>query len=334
MAIGTAGKNFALQVAKQVVEEGHLGKLIYAGGDDVLAFVPLEVLLDVLRELRSKFSGERNGFVEQHGRLLLTMGGKATTSAGVVIAHHTHPFSHVVEEAHEAALKEDAKEGLGRDAFAVHLLKRSGERVVAGAKWRVMKDEKETFDVLETLKGLVDNLRRDDERRRNTLSDRFVYQLSEERALAGLPLQAQKAEITRLLERHLRTEEQKKRREAAEKLANELGNLLQALKLEELVRLMMAYLKVGGATDEEQRERALKVATQIVENHQAEHIKPGSETEKKRLLDWLEDPERLGKQKEGALEKFYAKFLQHLEFERFVNLLHLARFLASGGRGE
>lgn len=333
MAIGTAGKNFALQIAKQIVEKDHLGKLIYAGGDDLLAFVPLEDLLSILQELRLRFSGD---FVEQDGQYLLMMGSKATTSAGVVIAHHTHPLSHVVEEAHEVALKEDAKDGLGRDAFAVHLLRRSGERVVAGAKWRPKRprnDDKEMVDVLEILKGLVDLLRRDGE---GSLSDRFIYQLSEELALAGLPLEAQKPEIIRLLERHLQIRERKEREQTAKRLGEKLGNLLQALRLEELTRLMKAYLKVGGkgAAEEEQRERVLKAAIQIMDKLQTENVRPESGEEKQQLFKLLQDPEQLNKQDKEALKRFYDKFLQHLEFERFLNLLHLARFLASGGRGE
>ena len=43
---------------RRIVEEEHLGKLVYAGGDDVLAFVNLKDLFGVMRKLRASFSGQ------------------------------------------------------------------------------------------------------------------------------------------------------------------------------------------------------------------------------------------------------------------------------------
>ncbi|MGB9762570.1 MAG: type III-B CRISPR-associated protein Cas10/Cmr2, partial [Minisyncoccia bacterium] len=43
-AISTALRNYAIEFVRKIVEEEHLGKLIYAGGDDVLAFVNLRDL--------------------------------------------------------------------------------------------------------------------------------------------------------------------------------------------------------------------------------------------------------------------------------------------------
>ena len=50
-------RDFSLHVAREIVEKDHLGKLVYAGGDDVLAFVNLRDLPEVMRKLRAYFSG-------------------------------------------------------------------------------------------------------------------------------------------------------------------------------------------------------------------------------------------------------------------------------------
>ncbi|MCX7948241.1 MAG: type III-B CRISPR-associated protein Cas10/Cmr2, partial [candidate division WOR-3 bacterium] len=99
-SISTALRNYALEFVRKIVEEEHLGKLVYAGGDDVLAFVNLRDLLDVIHKLRWAFSGNvkinsdgkievdldnKTGFVEKDGRYLLTMGPNASASMGIVI---------------------------------------------------------------------------------------------------------------------------------------------------------------------------------------------------------------------------------------------------------
>ena len=57
LAISKALSDFSLHVAREIVEKDHLGKLVYAGGDDVLAFVNLKDLPEVMRKLRAYFSG-------------------------------------------------------------------------------------------------------------------------------------------------------------------------------------------------------------------------------------------------------------------------------------
>lgn len=57
LATSKALRDFSLHVAREIVEKDHLGKLVYAGGDDVLAFVSLRDLPEVMRKLRAYFSG-------------------------------------------------------------------------------------------------------------------------------------------------------------------------------------------------------------------------------------------------------------------------------------
>ncbi len=116
-SISTALRNYTLEFVRKVVEEEHLGKLVYAGGDDILAFVNLRDLWDVMHKLRACFSGqirinEKNeieidwdntsGFVEKDGKFILTMGPEATASMGVVIAHYKMPLQIVLNRVSSA----------------------------------------------------------------------------------------------------------------------------------------------------------------------------------------------------------------------------------------
>lgn len=61
------------------------GKLVYAGGDDVLAFMKLKDLLPTVKQLRSTFSSDE------------VLGKKATVSMGIVIAHKKEPLQLVIQ---------------------------------------------------------------------------------------------------------------------------------------------------------------------------------------------------------------------------------------------
>lgn len=224
MALTAAQKNFALQVVRQIVEEEHVGKLIYAGGDDVLAFVPISELLPVLRKLRWLCSGERvndlskdakleevhDGFAtrvkdDKDKRRFMLLGSEFSLSAGVAIVHHTHPFSHAVEEAYRA-MKEHAKKKLDRNAFAIYLMKRSGEPLEIGARWK-LKSDKEEFSTLERLEAIVAAMQ-------DKLSAKLAYDLKEEApGMALLSQEAQIGELKRLTQRHLSSGMSKKEKE-------------------------------------------------------------------------------------------------------------------------
>ena len=136
----------------EVVEREHKGRVIYAGGDDVLAMLPVADLLPVMRRLREAYSGDapkdgqtdwsrvwssrklvcKDGFAYLRGQLMRMMGG-ATASCGAVIAHHQAPLGAVLRELREA--EQRAKQEGGRDAFSLAVLKRSGGALRITAKW-------------------------------------------------------------------------------------------------------------------------------------------------------------------------------------------------------
>ncbi len=151
MAISGALNDFALHVVPHIVQREYLGRLIYGGGDDVLAMLPVADLLPAAARLRDAWSGQtrfaavdeadsqrrrlklENGFALLDGNLLRLMGGKATASAGLVVAHHQAPLSRVLRELREA--EHGAKEQGGRDAVHIRVLKRSGGALALTLKW-------------------------------------------------------------------------------------------------------------------------------------------------------------------------------------------------------
>lgn len=148
LAISGALNDFSLTVVRHVVENEHLGRLIYAGGDDVFAMLPVADLLPAMQRLRHAYSGHdpeheggrdprgltlRNGFALLDGKLMRMMGTKATASCGAVIAHHQAPLAAVRREL--AAAEQRAKHEGGRDAFSITIVKRSGGALRLTAKW-------------------------------------------------------------------------------------------------------------------------------------------------------------------------------------------------------
>lgn len=165
LSMSKALRDFSLHVVREIVEYDHLGKLVYAGGDDVLAFVNLRDLPEVMRKLRAYFSGslkvntktnkvdididfkEGSGFVplDADGHpvnvgsgkpvqgFLLSMGTKATASMGVVIAHHSANLTKVLDEVRSCEKK--AKKVKDKNAFCIALAKRAGGTEYTTAKW-------------------------------------------------------------------------------------------------------------------------------------------------------------------------------------------------------
>ncbi len=148
LAISGALNDFSLTVARHVVEEEHMGRLIYAGGDDVLAMLPVSDLLSAIQRLRFAYSGRdpehtggrdeggltlQNDFAYLKGRLMRMMGKNATASCGAVIAHHQAPLTAVIRELRLA--EQRAKNEGNRNAFSITIIKRSGGALYLTENW-------------------------------------------------------------------------------------------------------------------------------------------------------------------------------------------------------
>lgn len=151
LAISAALNDYSLRVVRHVVEEEHLGRLVYAGGDDVFAMLPVADLLPAMQRLRYAWSGHdptnhgdydkpglslHNGFARlggRHPRFMRMMGTHATASCGAIIAHHQAPLTAVRRELDAA--EQRAKHQGGRNAFSLVVIKRSGSSVSFTDHW-------------------------------------------------------------------------------------------------------------------------------------------------------------------------------------------------------
>jgi CRISPR-associated protein Cmr2 len=118
------------------------------------------------------------------------MGSGATTSAGIAIAHHRQPLLQVLEAVRQ--MEKRAKTTLGRSAFSVATLKRSGERNEAGGPWCVDR-MRDTVPFLLNIVSLF---------RLGELSPRVLNQLrTESTGFALLPPRAWEQRIRFMLQR-------------------------------------------------------------------------------------------------------------------------------------
>ncbi len=153
-AISEALGDFSLHTVPAIINK-YDGQLIYAGGDDVCAIMPVATVVDAAREISSYYGA---GFVSLNGsnggsgevltsnwqlssdRLAIHpgRGDQISISAGILVAHHKKPLSGVLRRSHE--LLELAKNQGGRNAFALELDKRSGGGRIMLGQWSALPD--------------------------------------------------------------------------------------------------------------------------------------------------------------------------------------------------
>jgi CRISPR-associated protein Cmr2 len=154
--------------------------IVYAGGDDFLGFVCLHDLFEVGKKLRAQFGEMVNQELQDD------IEGNFTFSMGITIAHYKTPLSIVLQKTHEMEKLAKNEEKGNRDAFAIAVLKHSGESHEAYYKWyeKDDDDEKENMKAWTALEKLVKHLQ-------NDCSDTFIRVLEREFRL----LQNKKGEI-------------------------------------------------------------------------------------------------------------------------------------------
>lgn len=150
-AISEALADFSLHYVPAIIKrhiKPEAGRLIYAGGDDVVAILPVATALQVAREIarayRRNFVWFSDGAEEeitgkwlpQPGRLAVLLGRapKISISGAILIAHHKRPLAQMMRRAQEL-LKEKAKKFGGRNALAIELAKRGGAPRLLVAQW-------------------------------------------------------------------------------------------------------------------------------------------------------------------------------------------------------
>jgi len=139
------------------------GRLIYAGGDDVCAILPLSTAFDTADKIRKIYqlsyaqvtdegsksllkaelcdagsdispSPDMNKIVMHLGHSDNQVKTKISLSGAIIIAHHKQPLKEVVADAHKV-LDGVAKENSGRNSLAIRLKKRSGGDRDVWFKW-------------------------------------------------------------------------------------------------------------------------------------------------------------------------------------------------------
>ncbi|GBE54810.1 CRISPR-associated protein [archaeon BMS3Bbin15] len=128
------------QSVKDIIKEPK-GKLVYAGGDDVLAFINLNQLLPLMKRLREEFPKFEGFGFEIKGN------NKSSPSVGIAIAHYKTPLSEALNWARK--MEKEAKKNGGRDAFAIAVLKRSGGISKTMFKWQY--GDSSSIEILEHL---------------------------------------------------------------------------------------------------------------------------------------------------------------------------------------
>lgn len=119
--------------ARSIVErKDHLGVLIYSGGDDVLAFVPVHAAPSCAQALYESFHDHLTGCFEDGGEI-------PTLSIGIGVGHVLSPMGELLALGREAERLAKHGESLlesdSRNALAVIVEKRGGARNQWRARW-------------------------------------------------------------------------------------------------------------------------------------------------------------------------------------------------------
>lgn len=187
-AASEALSGFASFIVPRIVA-AHDGTLIYAGGDDVLALLPMRSAIVCAHALRLAFSGDPagndgapDGYYRIGDRDLLVMGPRASLSAGIAIVHVKEDLRVAIAAARQACKM--AKD-TGRDALSLAVQKRSGEHANVLLTWPSIQLFEHWMMVFE-----------------QDASDRWVYVLRRElETIAALGADAFSTELVRLLNR-------------------------------------------------------------------------------------------------------------------------------------
>jgi len=204
--ISRALANFAEMTVHTIVEIDHPGRLVYAGGDDVLALLPVRFALTVANQLQRAFAAAVTVALNREGDSSEIV--TPTASAGIAIAHHIQPLESALRAARSA--EHAAKEIYERNALVVDVVRRSGEKQRVGIKWA--EPDWQASDAVAPILATQRLMET------GVLSGKVAYDLKAESVgLSGVSSDALRLELQRLFKRHLqdrKAEETPKQKEA------------------------------------------------------------------------------------------------------------------------
>ena len=170
--VSKALEDFTRQ-APDLVDQ-HNGFLIYAGGDDVLALLPLEDAMRCAADLRRHYL---ESFRAAFGR----DDHPSTLSGAIEYAHVKMPLTRVLQDAH-ALLDEVAKDGRGRDTLAVRVWKPGGKALEWAMPWEKALNSEGQLEI----ERIADRFAEDDAELsgdltgdNDTFSSKFFYKIRE-----------------------------------------------------------------------------------------------------------------------------------------------------------
>lgn len=171
-AITNGLANFTQKVPSIVYE--HSGFLIYAGGDDVLAILPLENAIACATELRTYYMS------------CFDYNQIPTTLSGAIEFTHIHtPLTSILQDAHDL-LDDVAKKGSGRDALAIRVWKRGGLQLEWSQPWKIILETAKDQDGKEVKVPIINRLVKsfqDNQDKDADFSNKFFYKIRERFAL-------------------------------------------------------------------------------------------------------------------------------------------------------
>ena len=163
-AISESLGDFSIYGVAHIIKE-HKGTLIYAGGDDVCAVLPVESSLAAAEEIQRYYMStykliQRNKSPEDistswapaPGKLSINLGKGSgiSISAAILLCHHKESLTQMIQRTHHL-LDERAKKVKGKNACAIELRKRSGGSRYFTARW---DDEKKWHSFVEIGKAI------------------------------------------------------------------------------------------------------------------------------------------------------------------------------------
>jgi len=173
-AITSGLAEFTSEVAKTVYNNN--GFLVYAGGDDVLAVLPLEDALRCASQLRQCYLA----CFANKPELPMTISG------AIIYAHIKMPLSKVLHEAHHL-LDKVAKDQYGRDALAVQVWKPGGQAIEWAAPWEIALESDTTNNERHVIIGLLAEQFQQADEQDHQFANRFFYRIRERFSLLNPP---------------------------------------------------------------------------------------------------------------------------------------------------
>jgi len=137
---------FATNIKESIKEPQ--GKVVFAGGEDFMAFVNIHHLETVINTIQSSFKKEVNdalSSIKQDGKEL-------TISMGIAIAHYKQPLAMLIAKTYEM---ESFAKNNGRNRFAMAIMKHSGSTIQFSYHWN--KSNVNNFSVVSAILELLND---------------------------------------------------------------------------------------------------------------------------------------------------------------------------------